>query len=66
MANNWGGSTYGGPMGVNWTAITEGVERGAALAMLCLGCGRCDVACPVEIPISGILGDLKRRFASSL
>ena len=62
VANNWGGSTYGGPMGVNWTAITEGVERGAALAMLCLGCGRCDVACPVEIPISGILGDLKRRY----
>jgi L-lactate utilization protein LutB len=24
--------------------------------------GRCDVACPVEIPISGILGDLKRRY----
>jgi len=35
-------------------------------SLLCLGCGRCDVACPVEIPISGILGDLKRRFASSL
>ncbi|MGC9071918.1 MAG: LUD domain-containing protein [Acidilobus sp.] len=65
VANGWGGTAYGGPMGVGWTAITEGVERGAALAMLCLGCGRCDLACPVEIPLSGIIADLKSRYSSA-
>ena len=65
-ANNWGGLTYGGPMGVGWTAITEGLEAGEAVSMMCLGCGRCDVACPVEIPLSSIIQDLKNRFVSSL
>ncbi|MDP8002858.1 MAG: LUD domain-containing protein [Caldisphaera sp.] len=59
VANTWGGSVYGGPMGVVWTAITEGIEKGAELSQLCLGCMRCDVACPVEIPISNILHYLK-------
>jgi len=63
-ANNWGGSAYGGPMGVAWTAVTEGVERGAALAMLCLGCGRCDLACPVEIPLSKVIWGLKGRYVT--
>ncbi len=65
-ANRWGGNTYGGPMGVLWTAITEGLEKGAALAELCLGCGRCDVACPVEIPLSRIIHDLKERYMESM
>ncbi len=63
-ANLWGGPTYGGPMGVVWTAITRGVEEAAGLAMLCLGCARCDVVCPVEIPLSRLIHGLKRRFAS--
>ena len=61
-ANKWGGPTYGGPMGVVWTAITRGVEEAAGLALLCLGCARCDVVCPVEIPISRLLHTLKREF----
>jgi len=51
-------------MGVAWTAVTEGVERGAALAMLCLGCGRCDLACPVEIPLSKVIWGLKERYVA--
>ena len=62
-ANLWGGRVYGGPMGVNWTAITEGVEEAAGLAMLCMGCKRCDEVCPVEIPLSRILWKLKREWA---
>ncbi len=65
VANAWGGPAYGGPMGVGWTAITSGVEEGAALAMLCLGCGRCDLACPVEIPLSSIIADLKASYLSN-
>jgi len=65
-ANYWGGPTYGGPMGVVWTAITQGVEAASGLAMLCLGCGRCDLVCPVEIPLSRILHDLKREYTKRL
>jgi len=66
-ANLWGGSVYGGPMGIVWTAITESEKLASELAMLCLGCGRCDEACPVEIPLSSIIWSLKRvraRFNS--
>ena len=59
-ANLWGGRTYGGPMGIVWTAITESVERASELALLCLGCGRCDATCPVEIPLSRLIWELKR------
>ena len=62
-ANVWGGPVYGGPMGVNWTAVTMGEEAASGLAMLCLGCRRCDMVCPVEIPLAGILHYLKTRYA---
>jgi L-lactate dehydrogenase complex protein LldG len=53
-------------MGMGWTAITEGVERAAELSYLCLGCGRCDEVCPVEIPLSRIIWELKREGARRL
>jgi len=31
---------------------------------LCLGCGRCDLACPVEIPLSKVIWGLKERYAA--
>lgn len=62
-ANLWGGPAYGGPMGVNWTAITLGEENGAELSMLCLGCRRCDMVCPVEIPLAEIIHYLKTVYA---
>ena len=65
-ANLWGGPSYGGPMGVVWTAITRGVEEASALALLCLGCARCDYVCPVEIPISRILRGLKARYSKRI
>lgn len=65
-ANLWGGPVYGGPMGVNWTAITSGDPEAPGLAMLCLSCRRCDEVCPVEIPLSSILHELKKRWASRL
>jgi len=62
-ANLWGGPAYGGPMGVGWTAITHEPDAGG-LALLCMGCRRCDEACPMEIPLSGIIRELKRRWAA--
>ncbi len=65
-ANRWGGPTYGGPMGVLWTAITLGKEAGAELSMLCLGCARCDEVCPMEIPLSSLIRGLNRVYSSKI
>ncbi len=65
-ANIWGGEVYGGPMGINWTAITEGLEKGGELSMLCLQCMRCDEVCPVEIPLSSIIHWLRKNYVASL
>ncbi len=65
-ANKWGGPTYGGPMGVLWTAITLGKETGAELSMLCLGCARCDEVCPMEIPLSSLIRGLKSVYSSKI
>lgn len=62
-ANLWGGPAYGGPMGVAWTAITLGEEQAAELAHLCIGCARCEEACPVHIPITEIIRYLKTVYA---
>lgn len=62
-ANVWGGPVYGGPMGVNWTAITLGEDAASEIAHLCLGCSRCDAVCPVEIPISKVIRYLKTVYA---
>ncbi|MET1101058.1 MAG: lactate utilization protein B [Pyrodictiaceae archaeon] len=58
-ANIWGGPVYGGPMGVNWTAITLGEEKASSLAMLCLGCRRCNEVCPMNIPLAELIHYLK-------
>ncbi|MCE4604792.1 MAG: 4Fe-4S dicluster domain-containing protein [Aeropyrum sp.] len=63
-ANLWGGPVYGGPMGMGWTAITLGERLAGELSYLCLGCGRCDEVCPVEIPLSDIIRKLKSGYAS--
>ena len=60
--NLWGGSVYGGPMGMGWTAIVESGSLASKLAFLCLGCGRCDEVCPVEIPLSSIIKHLKASY----
>ncbi|MGC8932250.1 MAG: LUD domain-containing protein [Candidatus Methanodesulfokora sp.] len=60
--NIWGGKVYGGPLGLAWTAITEGIERAAPLSMLCLLDGACREVCPMSIDIPKIARYLKNRY----
>ena len=62
VGNMWGGDVYGGPMGMGWTAITQGIDKAAPLAMLCLGCGRCREVCPSKIDMPSIIRYLKTHF----
>lgn len=60
--NIWGGSVYGGPMGIPWTAITEDVKLASYLSIFCLGCGKCKKVCPMEIDMPKIIRYLKTKL----
>lgn len=60
----WGGDAYVGPMGLGWTSIVEGIQKGATLALLCLNCGRCKEVCPLNIDIPRIARYLKSILCS--
>ncbi len=62
----WGGRAYKGSMGVAWTAITESEELAGELAYACTQCRACDTACPMEIPLSSIIHELRARHANRL
>ncbi len=62
VGNTWGGRVYGGPMGIGWTAIVEGIDAAAPLAMLCLGCGKCREVCPSKIDMPSIIRYIKSKF----
>ncbi|MEM2321322.1 MAG: LUD domain-containing protein [Candidatus Bathyarchaeia archaeon] len=59
--NIWGGKVYGGPMGVGWTAITEGIETAETISWFCLLCNACKELCPVKVDSAGISRKLKSR-----
>jgi len=59
--NIWGGRVYGGPMGIGWTAITEGLENAIPLSWFCLECGACVEACPAKIDIPKIVRFLRTQ-----
>ena len=62
VGNTWGGHVYGGPMGMGWTAITEGIDKASALSHFCLLCGRCKEICPMNIDMPRIIRYLKREY----
>ena len=62
VGNIWGGDVYGGPMGMGWTAITEGIDKASALSHFCLNCGRCKEVCPVKIDMPNIIHHLKNLY----
>jgi L-lactate dehydrogenase complex protein LldG len=63
--NIWGGKVYGGPMGMGWTAITEGVEAAEPLSWFCLLCNICKISCPVEIDFAEISRTIRAHSVES-
>ncbi len=57
--NFWGGQTYGGPMGMGWSAITSGLSSIADKVYLSCLCGKCTTVCPMEINIPKIIRYLR-------
>ena len=64
--NIWGGRTYGGPMGIIWTAITQGVDVAAPFSFFCLGCGRCRDVCPMDIDVPRMMRELRKLLQRSI
>ncbi len=62
VGNIWGGNVYGGPMGMGWTAIVEGIEKAASLSHFCLLCGKCREVCPMKIDMPRIIRYLKTYY----
>lgn len=58
-----GGHAYGwvypGPMGSVLTPLMQGLESSSDLANACTTCGRCQQACPMDIPLPDMLRDLR-------
>lgn len=57
------GYTYTGPIGIPWTAFTEGMEKAGEFAPLCIGCGLCEDVCPVKIEIPKMIIHVKHHDA---
>jgi L-lactate dehydrogenase complex protein LldF len=63
-----GGHAYGwvypGPMGSVLTPLLTSLEDSALLPDACTACGRCEEVCPAEIPLAGLLRDLREEAFS--
>ena len=60
-----GGHAYGwvypGPMGSVLTPVYKGLENALDLPQAATLCGACEVACPVKIPLPGLLRTLREQ-----
>jgi L-lactate dehydrogenase complex protein LldF len=66
-----GGHAYGwvypGPMGSVLTPLMQGLQHAKELPNACTTCGRCQQACPMDIPLPDTLRDLRAEaFAQKL
>ncbi len=60
----FGGPTYPGPMGILWTAMTEGPDSANEFSDLCISCGLCSSVCPTEIPLAETIMEIKAQGAN--
>ncbi|WP_202319294.1 LutB/LldF family L-lactate oxidation iron-sulfur protein [Archaeoglobus neptunius] len=59
--NIWGGDVYGGPMGIIWSAITEGITENCFLSTLC---GKCREVCPMKIDMPRMIREMRGLILS--
>ncbi len=58
------GDKYFAGIGAIWAAaVSNNVEKAAAIAYTCLTCGRCKVRCPMEIDTPAMCVELRRLIA---
>ncbi len=57
--NVWGGSVYGGPMGIVWSAILGELRQEA---FICTLCGKCKVVCPMKIDIPTYIREIRKKL----
>ena len=55
------GHIYSGAIGLVVTPFHHGIEAGAGPQSLCVSCNACETVCPVEIPLPGLILDVRRR-----
>ena len=61
------GDKYFTGIGAVWAAmISQNVEKASAIAYTCLTCGRCNMRCPVEIDIPGMVIELRKLLAEGV
>lgn len=54
-------AVYPGPMGSVLTPLLTSLEASNALPNACTTCGRCEEACPADIPLPALLRDLRHE-----
>jgi L-lactate dehydrogenase complex protein LldF len=54
------GYIYPGPIGIPWTEEIHGLDK-AAFSHLCVSCGLCKEACPVDIDIPMMIAKVKQK-----
>jgi L-lactate dehydrogenase complex protein LldF len=55
------GHIYSGAIGLVVTPFHHGIEAGAGPQSLCVSCNACETVCPVEIPLPGLILDVRRH-----
>src|SRR5215472_13600633 len=55
------GHIYSGAIGLVVTPFHHGIEAGAGPQSLCVSCNACETVCPVEIPLPGLILDVRHR-----
>ncbi len=55
------GYIYSGAIGLVVTPFHHGMAAGAGPQSLCVSCNACETVCPVEIPLPGLILDVRRR-----
>src|SRR6266571_3261066 len=59
------GYIYSGAIGLVVTSFHHGLEADAGPQSLCVSCNACETVCPVEIPLPGLILDVRSRVVEA-